>query len=238
FLYSPDLDLWHHTHLMDATAGTHLIPPAFALPAPGQDVEYSPEVRGWLAEFEAKYGPRGTSARTVDQVPLDWTCGPARIIDVRGLADPQPGSDLPRSPEITPEHISGFEKNNGSLKPGDIVIFQTGYIDQHLKPAPNDQDLWVKPLAGKSAGWPAPTPDTIQLLAQKGIRCIATDAPDLGGVNPKAACMTYWMLGTKDLAGVEFLFQIDQIRPNSHFLFAAIRIRDGHAAPGRAIAVW
>ncbi|MEY3457814.1 MAG: Kynurenine formamidase [Planctomycetota bacterium] len=238
FLYSPDLDLWHHTHLMDATAGTHLIPPAFALPAPGQDVEYAPEVRGWLAEFEAKYGPRGTSTRTVDQVPLEWTCGPARVIDVRSLPDPQPASTLPRSPVITPAHIADYEKQNGPLKPGDVVIFHTGFVDRFLKPAPNDQDLWVKPLAGKSPGWPAPSPDTIQLLAQKGIRCIATDAPDLGGVDPKTACMTYWMLGKLDLAGIEFLSQIDQIRPQSHFLFAAIRIRDGHAAPGRAIAVW
>ena len=35
FLYSEYLDMWHHTHLMDAMAGTHLVPPAFALPPEG-----------------------------------------------------------------------------------------------------------------------------------------------------------------------------------------------------------
>jgi len=238
FLYAPDLDLWHHAHLMDATTGTHLIPPAFALPAPGEDVEYSPEVRGWLAEFEEQYGKRGTSTRTVDQVPLDWTCGTARVIDVRGLVDPQPNSDLPRSPVITPALVAEYEKSSGPLRPGDVVLFQTGFVDRFLKPAPDDQDLWVKPLAGKTAGWPAPSADTIKYIADKGIRCIATDAPDLGGVDPRAACMTYWMLGKQDLAGVEFLQQLDQIRPQSTFLFASIRIEGGHAAPGRAIAVW
>ena len=33
FLYAEYLDMWHHGHLMDAMAGTHLVPPAFALPA-------------------------------------------------------------------------------------------------------------------------------------------------------------------------------------------------------------
>src|SRR5262249_37556509 len=49
-------------HLMDSHAGTHLVPPAYALPAAGfDDRTYAPEVRGWLAEYEKKYGKRGTS---------------------------------------------------------------------------------------------------------------------------------------------------------------------------------
>ena len=28
FLYSEYLDMWHHTHLMDSMAGTHLVPPS------------------------------------------------------------------------------------------------------------------------------------------------------------------------------------------------------------------
>src|SRR5256885_8590365 len=35
FLDSEYLDFWHHTHLMDAMAGTHLVPPAYALPPEG-----------------------------------------------------------------------------------------------------------------------------------------------------------------------------------------------------------
>ena len=33
-------------------AGTHLVPPSFALPPEGAKPEYSPEIRGWLAEYE------------------------------------------------------------------------------------------------------------------------------------------------------------------------------------------
>jgi kynurenine formamidase len=45
FLYAPYLDMWHHTHLMDAMAGTHLVPPAYALPRDGEKPDYSREVQ-------------------------------------------------------------------------------------------------------------------------------------------------------------------------------------------------
>ncbi len=238
FLYSPDLDLWHHTHLMDATAGTHLIPPAFALPPAGVEVDYAPEVRGWLADYEARYGKRGFSDRTTEKVPLDWTCGEARVVDVRELVGSLPVSEVPRSPEITVALLQADEKVNGEFRPGQIVMFRTGHLDRHLKPAPEDKGVWADPLSGKSEGWPAPGPDAIQYLQKRGIRCVATDAPDLGGVEPRRAAMTYWALGTADMVGVEFLYNLESARPGSYFLFAPIRLQGCHAGPGRAIVLW
>src|ERR1051325_8333186 len=73
-------------HMLDSNAGTHLVPPAYALPPAGFDnATYAPEVRAWLTAYEKKYGPRGTSTVTVDKVPLAQTCGPARVIDVTHL---------------------------------------------------------------------------------------------------------------------------------------------------------
>ena len=238
FLYSPDLDMWHHTHLMDATAGTHLITPSFALPPEGATVEYSPEVRGWLADYESKFGKPGFSSRTTEQVPLDWTCGPARVIDVRSLVGTTKPADWPASPEITVELLKSDENAAGEFKPGQIVLFHTGHIDKHFKPAPDDKGVWQEPLTGKSEGWPAPGPDAIHYLHSKGIRCVATDAPDLGGVDARRALMAYWMLGSSDMVGVEFLKNVGQLQKDSFFLFAPTRIRDCHAGPGRAIALY
>lgn len=238
FLYSPDLDLWHHTHLMDATAGTHLITPSFALPAPGTTVEYSPEVRGWLQDYEATYGARGFSDRTTEKVPLDWTCGDTRIVDVRSLAGSLPASDQPRSPEITVAHLQADEAKHGKFESGQIVVFRTGHIDRHFRPAPDDKGLWADPLAGRSEGWAAPGPAAIQYLHSKGIRCVATDAPDIAGVDAKRGLMTYWALGSADMVAVEFLHNLEAIQADSYFLFAPIRIRGCHSGPGRAIAMW
>jgi len=238
FLYSEDLDLWHHTHLMDATAGTHLVPPSFALPPEGTSVEYSPAARGWLVEYEAAYGKRGFSSRTTEQVPLDWTCGPSRVVDVRSLAGTTDSSRWPASPEITVEILKADEKLHGEFHAGQIVVFYTGHLDTHFRPAPDDKGVWLNPLQGKSEGWITPGPAAVQYLKSKGIRCIATDAPDLGGVDPRRALMTYWALGSHDMVGVEFLHNVGSVPKDAYFLFAAGRIRDCHAGPGRAIVLY
>ena len=238
FLYSPDLDMWHHTHLMDATAGTHLITPSFALPPEGAAIEYSPEVRGWLADYESRYGKRGFSSRTTDKVPLEWTCGNARVVDVRSLAGTTQPSAWPASPEITVALLKTDEATQGAFEPGQIIVLHTGHLDQHFKPAPDDKGVWQDPLTGKTEGWPALGPDAINYLHSKGIRCIATDAPDLGGVDPRSALMTYWALGGHDMVGVEFLHSVGSIPENAYFLFAPTRIRDSHASPGRAIVLY
>jgi len=243
FLFSEYLDYWHHTHLMDSMAGTHLVPPVFALPPAGQSVQYAPEIRGWLEEYEKTYGRRGTSSMTTELVPLDWTCGEARVIDVTGLVGTTAANSWPASPEITVAHIEAFEKSHGDLKQGDVVIFHTGHIDKHFQPQPDDRSHWVdplfeKPLYGKSEGWPAPGPDAIVYLKEKGMRCVATDAPDLGGTGPKRALMTYWALASREMVGVEFLHNVGEVPKNAYFLFAAIKLRDCHGGHGRAIALY
>lgn len=240
FLYAPYLDMWHHTHLMDAMAGTHLVPPAYALPRDGEKPDDSRDAQAWLREYEAKYGPRGTSAMTTDKVPLSWTCGPVRVVDVRSLAGTTAKETWPASPEITTAHLQAHEKEKGDLKAGDIVLFHTGFLDRHLKPAPDDAGVWADPLAGKSEGWPALGPEAIVYLKKKGIRCVATDAPDLGGVEPKRALMTYWALASREMVGVEFLHNVGRVptdRPG-YFLFAAVKVADCHGGPGRAIVLY
>ncbi len=240
FLYSPDLDMWHHTHLMDSMAGTHLVPPSFALPPEGEKPAYAPEIRGWREEYEKAYGPLGTSDVTTEQVPLDWTCGRVHIIDVRSLIGSTSKKTWPASPEITPAYIQTQELENGDLQPGDIVLFDTGHLDKHLRPAPDDSGVWSDPLQGKTEGWPAPGPDAIDYLKDRGIRCVATDAPDLGGVDRKRALMTYWALGSHEMVGVEFLHNVGSIPSDraAYFLFAAVKIRDCHGGPGRAIVLY
>jgi kynurenine formamidase len=224
---------------MDSMAGAHLVPPSYALPPDDKPVPYEPEIRGWLEEYENKYGRRGASTMTTEQTPIEWTSGEARVIDVRSLVGSTKAREWPASPEITVAHLQAYEKSAGSLRPGDVVIFRTGHNDQHLKPLPADTALWLDPLAGKTEGWPAPGPDAIVYLNEKGIRCIASDAPDLGGVEPKRALMTYWALGSREMVGVEFLVNLEKIpATGGYFLFAAIKVRGCHGGPGRAIVLY
>ena len=67
---------------------------------------------------------------------------------------------------------------------------------------------------------------------------MATDAPDLGGVESKRALMTYWALGSRGLFGVEYLTNLARVPDGAYFLFAAVKVRGGHGGPGRAIALY
>src|SRR5262249_21245246 len=149
-------------HMTDSHAGTHLVPPAYALPRPGFDNnDYAPEVRKWLKEYEKKYGPRPTSDVTTENVPIAQTCVPARVIDVKhllGRAPERVREGKPSSPEISPEQIRAYEKREGDLRPGDVVIFQSGWSDRHYRSGPAGSACMEAPLNGKAEGWPAPGP--------------------------------------------------------------------------------
>lgn len=239
FLYAANIGLYHHTHMFDSHIGTHLVPPAYALPEKGFDNgKYSTEVRGWLADYEKKYGSRGNSSVTTEQVPLAQTCGRARVIDVTHLVGTTEKSQWPASPEITAAEIKRFEKQQGKLAAGDVVIFHCGHTDKYFKPGPAGTACIADPLNGKSEGWPAPGPDAIVYLAQRGIRCVGIDAPSLGGVDPHRALTTYWALGSNDMVAVEFLTGVEKLPQRAYFLFAAIKIRGCHGGPGRAIALY
>ncbi|WP_437187462.1 cyclase family protein [Planctomicrobium sp. SH668] len=236
FLYNDYLDMWHHTHLMDSMTGTNLVPPSYALPPESETPAYSPVVRGWLEDYEKKYGPRGHSSMTAEKVPLSWTCGPTRVIDVSHLVGSTEPGTWPKSPEITITEIERYEDRYGKLNPGDIVLFKTGFLADHF--SEGAKGLWTDPLRGDKEGWPSPGPDVVHFLKKRGIRCLASDAPDLGGVEPRRALMTYWALGTQEMVGVQFLQNFENIPKDAYFLFAALKIRDCHGTPGRAIVLY
>jgi kynurenine formamidase len=239
FGFNPNTKSAFETHMLDSHCGTHLVPPAYALPPAGFDNgTYSAEVRQWLADYEKRYGPRGTSDVTTEKVPIAQTCGRARVIDVRSLVGSTDRKSWPASPEVTVADIKKHEARHGALKPGDIVIFHTGHSDRHCKRFPVGSACLEDPLNGKSEGWPAPGPEAIMYLADHEIRAVATDGPTLGGVEISRAAMTYWALGSRGTVGIEYLTNVGSTPEGAYFLFAAVKIKGCHGGPGRAIALY
>ena len=131
-----------------------------------------------------------------------------------------------------------MKKPKESSNPARSWFFTAVILDAHFKLLPEGLACLADPLNGKREGWPAPGPEAIMYLAGKGIRCVATDGPTLGGVDPKQALMTYWALGSKEMVAVEFLTGVGKLPAESYFIFAPMKIRGCHGGPGRAIALF
>ncbi len=231
------------THMLDGQAGTHVVLPSYSLPPPGFDnSRYTDETRSLLKKFEMQYGPRGFSTQTADQMPLEQTLGEAHVIDVRKLTGTTKAADWPASPMITLDLIKKHEADVRPIKAGEIVIFFSGYSDESFKPLPASPELdrlFAAPLTGKAEGWPAPNPEVIAYLAQKGVRCIGTDGPTLGGVNTENALFVNWLAAQRGMLLVEFLTNVSSIHgKEAFFLFAPIKIKGTRGGYGRALAVY
>ncbi|MDB5348247.1 MAG: hypothetical protein JWP89_6624 [Schlesneria sp.] len=230
------------THILDSQVGTHVVMPSYSLPPVGFDnSHYSADVQAVLKKYEAKYGVRGNSSMTLEKAPLDQMVGEAHVVDVRKLVGSTKSSAWPASPVITAD----FLKQQDQARPfrsGEVVIFYSGYSDAHFKPlpeAPEVEEMFTAPLAGKSEGWPAPGPEAIAFLAAKGIRCIGTDGPTLGGVDRENSLMVSWLTATKGILPVEFLTNVGAIHDKpAFFLFAPIKIQGLHGGYGRALALY
>lgn len=230
------------THLLDGQAGTHVVLPSYSLPPEGFDNNrYSAEIQKILKKYEASYGPRGTSSMSMDNAPLHQMLGEAHVVDVRSLTGSTKVSDWPASPRITRE----FLEKHAATRPfaaGEIVIFYSGYSDAHFKPVPVPPELdemFAAPLAGKSEGWPAATPEAVAFLIEKGIRCLGTDGPTLGGVDRENALLVNWLAASRGPLIVEYLTNVGSIHDKpAYFLFAPIKIKGSRGGYGRALALY
>jgi kynurenine formamidase len=231
------------SHLLDAQAGTHVVPPSFALPPRGFDHNrYAPAIREVLKEYEAKFGPRGNSEMTTEKVPLEALMGEAHVIDVRNLLGTTAKEKWPASPVITLERVKEHEQKVRPIKAGEVVIFHSGYSDSHFKPLPSLPEIdrmMAAPLAGQAEGWPAPAPEVIVYLAERGVRCIGTDGPTLGGVDRRQALLVYWAAGSRGVFPVEYLINAGKLpQKGAFFLFAPVKIQGSHGGYGRALGLY
>jgi kynurenine formamidase len=159
-------------------------------------------------------------------------------VDVKHLVGTVPRDRWPASPEIGTADLQAYEKAHGGFAPGDVVILRSDWTDRYYHPLPTGEAFMVAPLKGTAEGWPAPGPEAVAYLAGKGVRCVTTDAPTLGGVDPRRALWTYWALGTRGMAGVEMLTNLGGLPADAYFLFAAGKIAGCHGGPGRAVALY
>lgn len=201
--------------LIDEHAGTHLDPPSHWVPPPGTGSERDDAV-----------GEVG-----VDRVPLEQLHGPACVVDVSGLVgDAGPGA----SPRIGPGHVVAWEAEHGRLEPGSVVLLASGW-DRHYR-AGAEGAAWADDVAaGRASGWPAPHPETLVLLHERGVRLVGTDGTSMGAADDGDAA--HYAGLSRGMVFVEALTGLDALPVRgAWFWFWPVKVEQASGGPGRAVA--
>ena len=202
---------------MDEHTGTHVNAPRHFIPPPDSQLPHA--------------GPAGDIG--VDRLPLLAAAGPASVVDVAGLSGTTSGG---ASPPVTVAELTAWEDANGAVRPGDVVLLRTGW-DSRYRSGPEGAEYGTDALVrGTGPGWPAPTPEAVGWLHERGVRCIGTDGLSMGPAEGG---------GPTHLAGSAGAWSSWRPSPawtacparGAWFLFLPLNLVDGTGAPGRALAV-
>jgi len=201
---------------LDEHVGTHFDAPTHFIPPPDSGLEHA-------NEFGAMYG---------DKVPLELMQGPATVIDVRSLRE---GSENGVSPLITPEFLDAWQRANGSVSAGEVVLFFGGWDELYL-PYPEGARYVQGPVANRdSPGWPAPSADAVRSLYERGVRTLGTDGPSIGAAH-EGLSMHYAGLG-RGMVYVEGLGHLGDLPVHgAYFVFMPLKIAESSGGSGRALA--
>jgi isatin hydrolase len=174
-------------------------------------------------------GPAG--AISVDRVPLEQLSGPAVVVDVTETVDrAEPG----RSPRIGVEVLERFEAEHGRFEHDEVVLLRTDW-DRRYVELPAGRAYVVDCVGGRTPAWPAPTASAVELLLERGVRCLGVDTPSVGaaddGYEAHYAGLSQGMVYVEGLARLAEL----PVR-GTIFAFFPLLLRGGSGAPGRAVA--
>jgi kynurenine formamidase len=208
--YSQALSLDEHT-------GTHVDFPSHNIPSSRSGLPNS--------------GPAGDARG--DEYPLENLCGPAAVVDVRSLLDQSlPGN----SPAITPEILREWEKDNGQINSGDIVLLNSGYCDRYFSPLPGGNRMFEPVTTAQVPGWPAPSPAALEFLHQRGVRHVGVATPSIGAVEDLGAAHLAGL--SRGMSFTEMLVNLGAVPTRGAWFFMLpLRIAAQSGGPGRAIAL-
>ncbi len=156
--------------------GTQIDFPPHFVPPPGVNIK------------GAHGSPEGR--HTGDEYPLSAFMGPAVVLDFRAILAANTAKG--KSAQVHADWIERWEARHGRIQPGEVPILFSGYTDRYYKHFPGgdrfkDRLLW-KPLVEKSKpGWVVLAPSATELLHDRGVRHIATDAPSFGAAEDPQA---------------------------------------------------
>ena len=170
-------------------------------------------------------------AMTTEKVPLDKLIGPAAVIDVT-IA-----SERDRDYQFTVEDVLTWEKQNGALPDGAIVLFNTGYAAKWPDAEAYMGTAERGPMAVGKLHFPGLSPDLATFLVQeRNIKAVGLDTPSLDHGQSKTF-MTHRILSAENIPGFENVAALDELPPLGATIVALpMKIKGGSGGPLRIVA--
>ena len=205
-------------------------------------LSFGPTPGGWFYSAYAFSAPEhggthldapihfGEGHLSVDRVPLDRLIAPAVVIDVSAKA----GRDAYY--RLTPEDVTAFERANGRIEPGTIVLLRTGWSmrwpDRKAylgDDTPNDASKLHFPSFGVEAA---------RLLIQdRRAGAIGADVASID-YGPSQDFMVHRIAAAADVPGIENLTNLNLLPAKGAFVFALpMKIEGGSGGPVRVVAL-
>ena len=169
--------------------------------------------------------------QTADKIPLDRLIGPAAVIDVSAA------SAANRDYQFTVADLEQWEKANGRLPDGTVLLFHTGYSrfwpDRTTYMGTDERG----PDAVAKLHFPGLSRELAQFLVdQRKVAAVGLDTPSLDYGQSKDFIVHRILLG-RDVPGFENVANLDRLPPKGAFVVALpVKIRDGSGAPLRIVA--
>ncbi|QYJ16021.1 Kynurenine formamidase [Rubrobacter xylanophilus DSM 9941] len=202
--------------VIDEHCGTHFDAPTHFVPPEGSGLPYASEL----------------GDETGDRVPVEELMGPAAVVDVRSLAgEGKPGI----SPFIEPGHVEAWEREHGALREGEVVLFRTGWDRFYVEGEEGRGYMEGALVTGDLPGWPAPSPQCVLYLHERGVKTIGIDAPSIGSAHDGVPVHQEGL--SRGMRYVEILTNLGELPARgAFFVFLPLKIAGSSGGPGRAIA--
>ena len=165
------------------------------------------------------------------EIPLERLVGPAVVVDV---TSPSANPDY----QLTPDVLEAWERANGSIPDGAIVLFRTGWGSRWPDATTYLGTSKTGPEGVAELHFPGIHPDTARRLAARGtIHAVGIDTASIDYGQSKTFD-THQILFAANIPAFENVTQLDRLPEHGSFVIALpMKIRGGSGGPLRIAAV-
>jgi kynurenine formamidase len=169
--------------------------------------------------------------RSVDQIPLDQLVGAAVVVDVTAASERQPDY------RVTTSDFTEWERTNGAIAAGAIVLIRTGYSGRWPDAARYLGTAERGAGAVAKLHFPGLHADAARWLVDRRVKAVGLDTASID-YGQSTLYESHRILYERDIPAFENLTNLDRLPPRGAFIVALpMKIKGGTGAPLRAMAI-